>query len=247
MPEGAPVEDVGQIEMDVEVQKTISDEQEVLALVAEAKMGNEEAAEALFDKFQPLLLKHTGRVSPDRRDDIEDLLNLVFVTSIKDYDPERGLTFGKYLEGEIKYEISHEFRKTRETSLDEESLEGLSGGIESAVAEELHMMRKEEINAALDLLDDPKTKDIVLMRFGFDPYETEMTYSEIADKVNLTPEAVRVRVNTALKSLSHSEALREVSRKRKTAYLLREAKKVALLFGDPVPTLRVSLSDSETV
>jgi len=174
----------------------LSDEQ----LVIECKKDSQHFA-VLVDRYVPKLTRYIRRRSLATSDDIDDLLQNIFIKvyrNINDYDSS--LLFSSWV-----YRISHNemidwYRreKRRATlSLDDENHDIVS----KLITEEDHTARfsneeqKQHIIATLNTLDD-KYKEILLLRF----FE-EKSYEEIADILRIPAGTVAIRINRAKKQL----------------------------------------------
>lgn len=175
---------------------TLTDEQ----LVIECKKDQRHFA-VLVERYVPKLTHYIRRRSLATSDDIEDLLQNVFIKvyrNINEYDTS--LLFSSWI-----YRITHNemidwYRreKRRATlSIDDEAHDIVSklftdddhvGRVSSAEQKQL-------VIDAVNKLDD-KYKDILLLRF----FE-EKSYEEIADILTIPPGTVAVRINRAKKQL----------------------------------------------
>ena len=98
------------------------------------------------------------------------------------------------------------------------------------------------VRSAVDSLPDARSKEVILMHFGFDPYNEELGSTEIAKRLGVDERSARRIIQQALTRLSNLPELRKAISKVRMAHLLREARKVALIFGDPIPMMDVPLS-----
>ncbi len=170
------------------------------ALVIECKKDQQYFAE-LVERYVPKLTHYIRRRSAATSDDIDDLLQNIFIKvyrNINEYDTR--LLFSSWI-----YRIAHNemidwYRreKRRATlSFDDDAHDIMS----KLFTEEDHITRfsNEEQKAAmvqlLNKLDD-KYKEILLLRF----FE-EKSYEEIADILRIPPGTVAVRINRAKKQL----------------------------------------------
>jgi RNA polymerase sigma-70 factor (ECF subfamily) len=177
----------------------VSDE----ALVIECKKDSKHFA-VLVDRYVPKLTRYIRRRSAATTDDIDDLLQNIFIKvyrNINDYDTS--LLFSSWI-----YRISHNemidwYRreKRRSTlSLDDEAQDIIS----KLITEEDHTSRfsneeqKQYIIKRLNTLDE-KYKEILLLRFFEDK-----SYEEIADILKIPAGTVAVRLNRAKKQLQKS-------------------------------------------
>lgn len=170
------------------------------ALVVECKKDQKHFA-VLVDRYVPKLTHYIKRRSAATSDDIDDLLQNIFIKvyrNINEYDTS--LLFSSWI-----YRIAHNemidwYRreKRRATlSFDDDANDILS----KLFTEEDHMARfsseeqKQAIITGLNTLDD-KYKEILSLRF----FE-EKSYEEIADILRIPPGTVAVRINRAKKQL----------------------------------------------
>ena len=81
---------------------------EIIDLINKAKNGDDVAWEKLLAQYQKLLnsTKRTIRTSSAYKeaDDIDSILNLLFVESVRSYDPERA-KFSTHLVNHIKFSL----------------------------------------------------------------------------------------------------------------------------------------------
>jgi RNA polymerase sigma-70 factor (ECF subfamily) len=169
-------------------------------LVIECKKDSKNFA-VLVDRYVPKLTRYIRRRSLATSDDIDDLLQNIFIKvyrNINEYDSS--LLFSSWI-----YRISHNemidwYRreKRRATlSLDDENHDIIS----KLITEEDHTTRfsneeqRQHIIATLNTLDN-KYKEILLLRF----FE-EKSYEEIADILRIPPGTVAIRINRAKKQL----------------------------------------------
>jgi RNA polymerase sigma-70 factor (ECF subfamily) len=155
----------------------------------------------LVDRYVPKLTRYIRRRSMATSDDIDDLLQNVFIKvyrNINEYNTS--LLFSSWV-----YRITHNEmidwyrREKRRTtlSLDDEAQDIIS----RLITEEDHTSRfsneeqKQFIVEALNTLDE-KYKEILLLRF----FE-EKSYEEIADILKIPAGTVAVRINRAKKQL----------------------------------------------
>jgi RNA polymerase sigma-70 factor, ECF subfamily len=161
----------------------------------------------LVERYVPKLTRYMRRRSLATTDDIDDLLQNVFIKvyrNINDYDSS--LLFSSWI-----YRITHNemidwYRreKRRATlSLDDDNHDIIS----KLMSEDDHTARfsneeqKQYIIGVLNKLDD-KYKEILLLRF----FE-EKSYEEIADILKIPAGTVAVRINRAKKQLQKSLTL----------------------------------------
>ncbi len=174
----------------------LSDEE----LVIECKKDQQHFA-VLVERYVPKLTRYIRRRSMATSDDIDDLLQNIFIKvyrNINEYDTS--LLFSSWV-----YRITHNEmidwyrREKRRTtlSLDDEARDLVSKLFtdEDPVVRFSHQEQKEYIIQTLNTLGD-KYKDILLLRF----FE-EKSYEEIADILKIPPGTVAVRINRAKKQL----------------------------------------------
>lgn len=70
------------------------------ALLAEARNGSEEAAAALLEQYQPMIVsltgKYTGELPEELRRDLHQEANIAFCHAVERFDPDKGVGFGQY-------------------------------------------------------------------------------------------------------------------------------------------------------
>jgi RNA polymerase sigma-70 factor (ECF subfamily) len=175
---------------------TFTDEE----LVIECKKDQQHFA-ILVERYVPKLTHYIRRRSLATSDDIEDLLQNIFIKvyrNINEYNVS--LLFSSWI-----YRIAHNemidwYRKEKRRatlSLDDEAQDIVS----KLFTEDDHVTRfsnaeqKKLVTDAVNTLDE-KYKDILLLRF----FE-EKSYEEIADILQIPPGTVAVRINRAKKQL----------------------------------------------
>jgi RNA polymerase sigma-70 factor (ECF subfamily) len=169
-------------------------------LVIECKKDQQHFA-VLVERYVPKLTRYIRRRSMATSDDIDDLLQNIFIKvyrNINDYNTS--LLFSSWI-----YRITHNemidwYRREKRRvtlSLDDEARDIVSKlfSDEDAIVRFAHQEQKEYIIAALNKLDE-KYKDILLLRF----FE-EKSYEEIADILKIPAGTVAVRINRAKKQL----------------------------------------------
>jgi RNA polymerase sigma factor (sigma-70 family) len=239
--------------------KPIVEKQEILDLLADARRGNAQAFETLLKQYIPLIQSFVFRVEPRFREELESRLIESFRTVVfgdagdkyhplgsPAYNPEYGITFYRFLEPRLHSRFS-----SYVTSFTPEPVplpEGPSGSevlLGDVPAPEETLMAQElraRVRKAVDQLPRAQDKDLVMMYFGFEPYDAPMTYEDIGKKLGITKSGVRQNLMVVLKRLSDMPEIRNAAKKARMAHLLREARKVALIFGDPIPMMEVPLS-----
>jgi len=156
---------------------------------------------ALVERYIPKLTRYIKRRSAATSDDVEDLLQNIFIKvyrNINEYDTS--LLFSSWI-----YRITHNemidwYRreKRRSTlSLDDEAQDIIAKLIteEDLTTRFSNQEQKQYIIDTLNTLDE-KYKEILLLRF----FE-EKTYEEIADILKIPAGTVAVRINRAKKQL----------------------------------------------
>jgi RNA polymerase sigma-70 factor (ECF subfamily) len=169
-------------------------------LVIECKKDQKYFA-VLVERYVPKLTRYIRRRSMATSDDIDDLLQNIFIKvyrNINEYDTS--LLFSSWI-----YRITHNEmidwyrREKRRTtlSLDDEARDIVSKlfSDEDAIVRFSHQEQRAYIIQALNKLDE-KYKDILLLRF----FE-EKSYEEIADILKIPAGTVAVRINRAKKQL----------------------------------------------
>lgn len=156
---------------------------------------------ALIDRYRPKLTRYIARRSAAPRQDIDDLLQNIFIKvyrNLNEYD--NSLLFSSWI-----YRIAHNemidwYRKQKVRagiSIDDATEPFLAKLItdESVVDVFDSTIEKATLTKALDALDE-KYKDILVLR-----YFEEKSYEEIADIVKLPPGTVATRISRAKKEL----------------------------------------------
>ncbi len=169
-------------------------------LIIECKKDQQHFA-VLIERYIPKLTHYIRRRSLATSDDIEDLLQNIFIKvyrNINEYDTS--LLFSSWI-----YRIAHNEmidwyrREKRRTtlSLDDEAQDIVSKLFteEDHVARFSHAEQKQLVIDAVNTLDE-KYKDILLLRF----FE-EKSYEEVADILQIPAGTVAVRINRAKKQL----------------------------------------------
>ncbi len=172
-------------------------------LVIECKKDPKHFA-VLVERYVPKLTHYIKRRSSATTDDIDDLLQNIFIKvyrNLNGYDTS--LLFSSWI-----YRISHNemidwYRKEKRRatlSLDDENHDIVSKLIaeEDVAAHFSNEEQKQYIISTLNTLDE-KYREILLLRF----FE-EKSYEEIADILKIPTGTVAVRINRAKKQLQQS-------------------------------------------
>ncbi len=186
---------------------TLTDEK----LIIECKKDQQHFA-VLIERYIPKLTHYIRRRSLATSDDIEDLLQNIFIKvyrNINEYDTS--LLFSSWI-----YRIAHNEmidwyrREKRRTtlSLDDEAQDIVSKLFteEDHVARFSHAEQKQLVIDAVNTLDE-KYKDILLLRF----FE-EKSYEEVADILQIPAGTVAVRINRAKKQLEKNLTKHETNK-----------------------------------
>ena len=180
-------------------------------LIIECKKDQQHFA-VLIERYIPKLTHYIRRRSLATSDDIEDLLQNIFIKvyrNINEYDTS--LLFSSWI-----YRIAHNEmidwyrREKRRTtlSLDDEAQDIVSKLFteEDHVARFSHAEQKQLVIDAVNTLDE-KYKDILLLRF----FE-EKSYEEVADILQIPAGTVAVRINRAKKQLEKNLTKHETNK-----------------------------------
>lgn len=180
-------------------------------LIIECKKDQQHFA-VLIERYIPKLTHYIRRRSLATSDDIEDLLQNIFIKvyrNINEYDTS--LLFSSWI-----YRIAHNEmidwyrREKRRTtlSLDDEAQDIVSKLFteEDHFARFSHAEQKQLVIDAVNTLDE-KYKDILLLRF----FE-EKSYEEVADILQIPAGTVAVRINRAKKQLEKNLTKHETNK-----------------------------------
>lgn len=154
----------------------------------------------LIDRYQSKLSKYLSRRSSATAEDIEDLLQNIFINVYKNLrDFDSSLSFSSWI-----YRIAHNemidwYRKAKRTQTfsyeeNEEIIKNIASEIN--VAEEL--IEKERLKEIKDIINSlgEKYQEIIELRF----FE-EKSYKEIADILKIPEGTVAIRLNRVKKQL----------------------------------------------
>lgn len=172
-------------------------------LLRRIRGGEDAARQALYERCLPLLRRWAHGRLPARARDIADTDDLVQVTlmralnHLEEFEASRSGSFLAYLRQILLNEVRAELRK-RQRHGDKVDVETLALTDESAsVTEQLigrdRLLAYERALAQLDRED--QTLIVLRIEFG-------LGYPEIALETGATPDAVRMRVTRALKTMT---------------------------------------------
>jgi RNA polymerase sigma-70 factor (ECF subfamily) len=180
-------------------------EETTALLLDRARGGDDAARERLAARYLPMLRRWAhGRLPASTRDltDTDDLVQVTLFRVLKQigrFEYGGAGSFLAYLRSTLlnllRNEIRRVARRGESLELDENLAEDdASSPLEQAIGRE----RLERYEAALEALP-ARARELVIMRLEFD-----MTYEDIANEVQSTPDAVRMAIRRAVEALARS-------------------------------------------
>ena len=173
---------------DVRVDGQQADEQAIDALVARAREGDAEAFGALYDRFQPEILRYLTYQVRDR-ETAEDLSQQVFLNAWKAIPryQQRGVPFKAWLYRMARNQMIDHFRTRRPTT----DLEGVDVP-EPAEAEARVLVAEvhARLNDALDRLS-PDHREVLVLRFLMEKSAAEV--GVVMDRKEVTVRGLQLR------------------------------------------------------
>lgn len=179
---------------DVRVDGQQADEQAIDALVARAREGDAEAFGALYDRFQPEILRYLTYQVRDR-ETAEDLSQQVFLNAWKAIPryQQRGVPFKAWLYRMARNQMIDHFRTRRPTT----DLEGVDVP-EPAEAEARVLVAEvhARLNDALDRLS-PDHREVLVLRFLMEKSAAEI--GALMDRKEVTVRGLQFRALRAMR------------------------------------------------
>jgi len=172
-------------------------------LLRRIREGESAARQALYERCLPLLQRWAHGRLPARVRDIADTDDLVQVTLLRalnhleEFEASGSGSFLAYLRQILLNEVRAELRK-RQRGIVKVDIESLVLADESASVVE-HLVGEERLRAYENALAtlDRSDQELIVMRMEFG-----LSYQEIALEVAASPDAVRMRVARALKTVA---------------------------------------------
>lgn len=172
-------------------------------LLRRIRIGESAAKQALYERCLPLLRRWAHGRLPHYARDIADTDDLVQVTLLRalnrldQFNPDGSGSFLAYLRQILLNEVRGELRKrqVRGDKIDIDALPLLDDSA-SVVEQLVGEQRMQSYESALATLDREQ-QALIVMRLEFG-----MSYQEIAIETASSPDAVRMRVTRALKSVA---------------------------------------------
>lgn len=170
-------------------------------LLRRIRSGEAAARQALYERCLPLLQRWAHGRLPTRMRDIAETDDLVQVTlmralnHLEEFESSSSGCFLAYLRQILLNEVRAELRKRKIEKVDPSDLM-LADESASIVEQLVGQERVRAYEAALASLDREE-QSLIVMRIEFG-----LSYKEIALDTGLTPDAVRMRVNRALETVS---------------------------------------------
>lgn len=169
-------------------------DQAVTALVDRAREGDADAFGALYDRYQPEILRYLTHQLRDV-DQAEDLAQQVFLKAweaIPRYQ-HRGVPFKAWLYRMARNQVIDHFRKQRPTS----DLEGIDPAVEPEAEERvLAGERSSRLRSALDRLS-PDHREVLTLRFLMEKSAAEI--GEVMNRKEVTVRGLQMRALRALR------------------------------------------------
>lgn len=180
-------------------------EETTALLLDRARGGDDAARERLAARYLPMLRRWAhGRLPSSTRDltDTDDLVQVTLFRVLKQigtFEYGGAGSFLAYLRSTLlnllRNEIRRVARRGESVGLDENLADDdATSPLEQAIGRE----RLERYEAALETLP-PRARELVIMRLEFD-----MTYDDIANEMQSTPDAVRMAIKRAVESLARA-------------------------------------------
>lgn len=205
--------------------KRVLSKEEVKDLIYKYRAGNENAGSIIIEHNIRYVLKISGYYAKIYRIDIDDIVSygiLGLYKALERFKPEKGFTFSTYANQWIRQAIVRfilfkkdivsskdykNYKKFTFNSIDDDEYWRDKNNCTVVENKNKKLFLKKKIAEYLDKLDD-RTKQIMIMKFGFDPNLGEMTLRDIGKKVNLSGEMVRQIVRKQLKSMRRTKKIR---------------------------------------
>jgi RNA polymerase sigma-70 factor (ECF subfamily) len=180
-------------------------EETTARLLDRVRAGDDSARERLAARYLPMLRRWAhGRLPSATRDltDTDDLVQVTLVRVLKQigrFEYGGAGSFLAYLRSTLlnllRNEIRRVARRGESTDLsDALAADETASPLEQAIGRE----RLERYEAALEALPE-RARELVIMRLEFD-----MTYDDIANEVQSTPDAVRMAIRRAIETLART-------------------------------------------
>ncbi|OIO55759.1 hypothetical protein AUJ46_00490 [Candidatus Peregrinibacteria bacterium CG1_02_54_53] len=176
-------------------ENTTPTEQEILSFVRQAKEGDTQAFERLYDYFFPQVYRYAAfRFDTEMAEDLVADVFLKVWEKLHTYQERKGVPFAAWLFRIARYEVIDAYRSKREIA---EMPEDLHDPDEMNHAD--HRVKRSEtlamVRAAMDKLPR-RYRDILLLS-----YMADLPHSEIARTLKMREGAVRVLKFRALEKL----------------------------------------------
>ncbi|MDD5094171.1 MAG: RNA polymerase sigma factor [Dehalococcoidia bacterium] len=166
-------------------------------LVERWQSGDEEAFEAFFHQYKNLVFKTALLMGSDGQE-AEDVLQEVFINawnSRRSFDPKKGKLTTWLYRITVNQSISkHRKKSTVSTSLDMIQGEGFNP-VSSSEEDSPDNLENLRLMRAVDSMND-KHRPVLVLR-----YFNDLSYSEIAQTLNIPLGTVKSRLNEAMKNL----------------------------------------------
>jgi len=174
-------------------------------LLERARGGDETARDRLAARYLPMLRRWAhGRLPASTRDltDTDDLVQVTLFRVLKQigrFEYGGAGSFLAYLRSTLLNLLRNEIRRVARRGESTELSDALASDEAAAPLEQaIGRERLERYEAALELLP-ARARELVIMRLEFD-----MTYDDIANEVQSTPDAVRMAIRRAVETLART-------------------------------------------
>lgn len=174
-------------------------------LIDRVRRGDDDARDALFTRFLPVLRSWAHRRLPSRARDLNETDDLVQVTLLRalrrlpEFETRREGAFLAYLRTILLNTVREEIRRSSRRGQGEELPDDLSDGRRSIVEQFAGRRALERYEAALATLPEP-TQQAIILRLEFD-----YSYEQVAEALGRpSADAARMMVVRALRELARA-------------------------------------------
>jgi len=165
-------------------------------LAASLKEGDQYAYTEIFERYHKLLIKHTFQLLQDR-DEASDLVQDVFLTL---WQKRTHITFSTSLSSYLYTSVRNRvFDLLSHQKVISKYAEAIGLFMEQGVSITDEMIREKELAAIIErevAALPPKMQEVFRLS-----REEELSYKEIAQKMNITEQTAKLQVHNAVKTL----------------------------------------------
>jgi len=173
-----------------------SQAEDIRRIILRAKAGDRDAFGVLYVRFVTPVYRYVilrVRLREEAEDIVQEVFRRAFI-AFKRYD-DRGQTPLPYLFTIARNEIIDRGKKKRQESTDPVELDRAAGDLGNPSTDAIRSENAEELKKALETLS-PDMNEAVTLR-----YLAELSYTEIAETMDRSEEAVRKLVSRGLQAL----------------------------------------------